>query len=450
MTSRTFTQNAYESALTSTLLAGATSVIVDSALGLVAPLYLVVDPDDPTNREWIRVDTINVNTLENIVRGLEGSNGPPGVGVDHDAGIRIRAIFSKQHLDDLFDDIESGVSDLTTHINDIADPHAAAGYIKLAPADARYVMKAGDAMTGLLILSGDPSNVLGAATKQYVDVISGDLVTHEANVSAHHTRYTDSEAQAAVSGQFLPLSGGAVSGPITLPGAPTNSLHAATKQYVDDSSGGGVTDHALLTNVTTSQHHTKYTDAEAIAAVHVKYTDNEARSAVDNNTYLKLTGGTLVGLTAVDIGTLGVNVGDLMTPFQLFGKDGNTTLVEFTSRRFSAGSDHGTSQNLMSRKVDSTYFGGISFTSLDTIIYFQESAVGPYDPENWMQMKPNETDFLKIVRPFDGIFVNGYSINPGGLGSVYEFQSRNIRMNDSVGAPSNGIGIDGDVHLKYI
>jgi len=31
--------------------------------------------------------------------------------------------------------------------------------------------------------------------------------------------------------------------------------------------GGGVSDHALLTNVTTSQHHVRYSDAEAIAAV---------------------------------------------------------------------------------------------------------------------------------------------------------------------------------------
>ena len=35
--------------------------------------------------------------------------------------------------------------------------------------DPRYVLKAGDTMTGLLILSGDPTAGAGAATKQYVD-----------------------------------------------------------------------------------------------------------------------------------------------------------------------------------------------------------------------------------------------------------------------------------------
>jgi len=37
------------------------------------------------------------------------------------------------------------------------------------PSDSSKVAKAGDTMTGLLVLSGDPSVALGAATKQYVD-----------------------------------------------------------------------------------------------------------------------------------------------------------------------------------------------------------------------------------------------------------------------------------------
>jgi hypothetical protein len=35
--------------------------------------------------------------------------------------------------------------------------------------DDRYVMLSGSTMTGPLILNGDPSDILGAATKQYVD-----------------------------------------------------------------------------------------------------------------------------------------------------------------------------------------------------------------------------------------------------------------------------------------
>lgn len=40
-------------------------------------------------------------------------------------------------------------------------------------------------------------------------------------------------ARAAASGDFLPLTGGTLTGALTLPGAPTNPLEAATKAYVD-------------------------------------------------------------------------------------------------------------------------------------------------------------------------------------------------------------------------
>ena len=48
----------------------------------------------------------------------------------------------------------------------------------LASNDARYVQQSGDTMTGQLILAANPSNVLGATPKQYVDVAyTGSLIT---------------------------------------------------------------------------------------------------------------------------------------------------------------------------------------------------------------------------------------------------------------------------------
>ena len=43
--------------------------------------------------------------------------------------------------------------------------------------DARYVLKFGDTMTGALLLNADPVLPLGAATKQYVDALSGSAST---------------------------------------------------------------------------------------------------------------------------------------------------------------------------------------------------------------------------------------------------------------------------------
>jgi len=65
------------------------------------------------------------------------------------------------------------------------------------------VNKAGDTMTGLLILSGNPAVALGAATKQYVD---------DTTVS---------------------LSGDTMTGLLVLSANPSAALGAATKQYVD-------------------------------------------------------------------------------------------------------------------------------------------------------------------------------------------------------------------------
>ena len=59
--------------------------------------------------------------------------------------------------------------------------------------DARYVRDAGDTMTGLLTLSGDPSTNLQAATKQYADTkyaktggtLTGDVTVDKASGSAN-------------------------------------------------------------------------------------------------------------------------------------------------------------------------------------------------------------------------------------------------------------------------
>ena len=71
--------------------------------------------------------------------------------------------------------------------------------------------KNGGTMTGALTLAGAPTQDLQAATKKYVDDNSGKGA--------------------------LMLSGGTMTGPLTLNGAPTTDLMAATKKYVDDNAG---------------------------------------------------------------------------------------------------------------------------------------------------------------------------------------------------------------------
>ena len=112
------------------------------------------------------------------------------------------------------------------------------------------IAKAGDTMTGLLILSGDPSADLGAATKQYVDGINstlttslnGKLATAGGTLTGFVTLHADPTAALhAASKQYVDgignarvtKSGDTMTGFLTLSADPTSALHAATKQYVD-------------------------------------------------------------------------------------------------------------------------------------------------------------------------------------------------------------------------
>lgn len=203
MARKTNNYNGYESSLTGPLTIGATSVAVESALGLIAPLYLIVDPDIPAKREWVRVNTITTNTLENIVRNLGGSVGD----IEHDAGAKIRSVPTHQIFDDIFQDAIDDELALTLHQTDGGDPHESAGYLTEGTADVVYVRLSGSnttalaPMSGFLFLFGDPTEPLHAAPMQYVD--AQDVATQAA---------AEANAQAYADATFLPLAGGTMAG----------------------------------------------------------------------------------------------------------------------------------------------------------------------------------------------------------------------------------------------
>ncbi len=96
----------------------------------------------------------------------------------------------------------------------------------------------GGALTNSLLLAGDPTTALGAATKQYVDAHAGGAFNGGA-VSNAITLPSDPQAdlQAAtkryVDAHSATFSGGTVANPIVLPSDPTLSNQATTKNYVD-------------------------------------------------------------------------------------------------------------------------------------------------------------------------------------------------------------------------
>ena len=87
---------------------------------------------------------------------------------------------------------------------------------------------AGDVMTGPLILVGNPTAALQAATKQYVD--DGDAAVRAEMAAA------DSAINSQLAGK-LSRAGDTMTGMLTLAAGPTAPLHAATKSYVDAAAG---------------------------------------------------------------------------------------------------------------------------------------------------------------------------------------------------------------------
>lgn len=114
--------------------------------------------------------------------------------------------------------------------NNLADVNSTAA----ALSNIGALPKAGGTMTGTLVLAGAPTASLHAATKAYVDSVAGG----GAAVTSFNSRTgAVSLLSADVTGVlgYTPLNkaGDTMTGLLTLSGAPSSSLHAATKAYVD-------------------------------------------------------------------------------------------------------------------------------------------------------------------------------------------------------------------------
>jgi hypothetical protein len=109
-----------------------------------------------------------------------------------------------------------------THLNANAD--VLDGALATSGASAKFLPLSGGTMLGSLTLAADPSTALGAVTKQYADA---HLFTDAANDANTYGRHAN--AWSAV----VPISGGTMTGLLTLSGAPSATLHAANKNYVD-------------------------------------------------------------------------------------------------------------------------------------------------------------------------------------------------------------------------
>jgi hypothetical protein len=115
--------NAYESTITTALTADAsgTSISIDAAptdssntaiTGAVV-MYLVIDPDSDSQREYVKVTNISGTTLT-VVRNIDTGGG--GLRT-HAAGAKIRQVAQAQHFDDIHDRIDKVINEDGSSLN---------------------------------------------------------------------------------------------------------------------------------------------------------------------------------------------------------------------------------------------------------------------------------------------------------------------------------------------
>lgn len=110
--------NAYQSTLTAELSAVAGTAELADVSALVAPFYLVIEPDDAGQREYVYVSALSGTTATLAERYLAGSAAPSGL--VHPSGAVVRHAFMAQHLVDINDRVDafsdhSGGTDTDDH-----------------------------------------------------------------------------------------------------------------------------------------------------------------------------------------------------------------------------------------------------------------------------------------------------------------------------------------------
>lgn len=135
------------------------------------------------------------------------------------------------------------------------------------------------------------------AVKTYVDDTVGALENTLGTAATTDATDYATAAQGTLADNAMPKSGGTFTGAVTLAGAPTTDLNAATKKYVDDSVSG-VTDTKVTTVTTTG-------DGNAVTGGSIS-ADGTTLTLTKGESFVPAGGGTFSGDVAIE-GTLNVN-----------------------------------------------------------------------------------------------------------------------------------------------
>lgn len=203
---------------TSTALANFTGLEAEITVNLANNTVVVHDGITPGGHEHALATLANVNA----------------------ATVSVPGKMTDQHVRDIAQALAATVSNAvdislneTTIVNNLIAINNNAAAIaqnaqdisNLTGGQGAFLLISGGTMTGPIVLDGDPTANLEAATKQYTD--SGDT-TAESNAKT----YADGLA-GSLEASKVDRAGDTFTGPVILAGAPTQPQGAATKQFVE-------------------------------------------------------------------------------------------------------------------------------------------------------------------------------------------------------------------------
>ena len=164
--------NFYESTLNGIFASGATSATLtaaptsDGTSAIAAPYYLVIDPDNASNREVVLVTAASTTTLSTITRDVESRHTTDPTHVD---GTVVRMAVVKEMFEDLHDRVDAGLTASSSSVftNKTFDVEATGNSISnIDVAD----LKSGVLDTDISSVSGSDDTLASAkAVKSYVD-----------------------------------------------------------------------------------------------------------------------------------------------------------------------------------------------------------------------------------------------------------------------------------------
>jgi len=118
---RTWGWNAFETKLNGVLSPGAPTIALKSVQNLEAPGYLVIDPENPDNREYIYYGSIAGSILGDVERNQDGTL-DHAKGVEHPGDTVVRAVAMEQMWNDLWaahvDGLALNATAMSHHIDD--------------------------------------------------------------------------------------------------------------------------------------------------------------------------------------------------------------------------------------------------------------------------------------------------------------------------------------------